>query len=261
MNKIAWKLIICGALINLESSAEDVKFLSSAHTFSNFEECVEIIESKFSNLKNNFKNLEKKISNNQVYNTAQTLEKHKVELEDQITELKKIKTGIDDLELPKKIEELNQFLLKIKSISLNINPKENISKNQKSYFINQKSIEVFEKNLDGLNKALQNSRTRFNAILNKGSKIFDNAENKKLFNPNKERSPNLKKLFKRIYDARYPEALTAWEELKYTPSSEYKENLSKFTEKVDLLLQDVRNTKTYIKSLNNQNKKGYASNS
>ncbi len=233
MKKITYTLIIiCGTLLNFESNGKNYEpsplsssdYYSSADFRSDF--------AKFS------KNLE---------------------------ELKKIKADLDNMRFSQKINELIKCLTKISNILSDINRRQNqiqtngtsegekIDKNQRSYYANQTSVEIFEKDLRGFNSALQSRETRFNTILNKGNKIFDNKENARLFAPGKKISSDLKRLFEQIHNTRYPEALSAWSEIKNTPITDKKldEKLNNFRKKVGLLYRDVQKIKPLTKSNKN----------
>ncbi len=148
----------------------------------------------------------------------------------QITELKSIRTNLNKLKLLEKINELIKCLTEIKNMLLNISIEKNFNKSQKPYFENQTVI----KNLKDVNTALQNPGTRFNTILNKGSKIFDNEETDKLFN-HKNIPSDLKNS--------YSNALNAWKEIKRMPISDekYDKKLNNFKEKIRLLYQNIQN--------------------
>ena len=225
MKKITYGLIICGTLLNFESNGESSEFSSAADYSS----------SDFAKFSENF------------------------------AEFKKIKADLDNMKFSQKINELEKCLAKIENIlsdlirrhnrvqhqteANKISDEQNPNKIQKSHYENQESVEIFEKNLRGFNSALQNPKTRFNTILNKGNKIFDNEENSQLFSLNSKISPDLKELFEQIRDTRYPEALSAWLEIKYMPSTDEKldEKLNNFKEKVGLLYKDVQKIKTRTK--------------
>lgn len=234
MRKITYTLIIiCGALLNFESNGKNYE-LSSSDYYSSAD-----FRSDFAKFS---KNLE---------------------------ELKKIKADLDNMKFSQKINELIKCLTRISNILSDINRRQNqiqprvkesqiydekiLNKNTNLHYENRVSIEAFEKDLRGFNSALQSRETRFNTILNKGNKIFDNEENARLFAPGKKISSDLKRLFEQIHNTRYPEALSAWSEIKNTPITDKKldEKLNNFRKKVGLLYRDVQKIKPLTKSNKN----------
>lgn len=245
MKKATYGLIICGMLLNFESNGRNSEFSSTDnYSSADFSSDFDSDFAKFS---------------------------------ESLAEFKKIKADLDSMKFSQKINELEKCITEISNILSGINHRQNrfqhqaeeteisdgknLNKIQKSYYENQESVEIFEKNLRGFNLALQNPKTRFNTILNKGNKIFDNEKNKELFSPGGKIPSDLKNLFEQIYDTRYPEALKAWLEIKYMPSTDkkYDEKLNNFREKVELLFRYVQKIKTRTKSNKNSTAKNSVS--
>lgn len=232
MKKTTCSLIICGMLLNFESDGKNYEF-SSASYYSSAD-----FRSDFTKFSENFAEF-KKIK----------LNLNNTNFQQKINELEKCLNRIDDI-LSDIIRRQGQNRVYSRINETKISDGKQADKNQKSYYENQAFVETFEKDLRGFNSALQSRQTRFNTILNKGHKIFDNEKNAQLFNPNKKISSDLKELFKKIHDTRYPEALSAWSEIKYMPITDEKfdKKLNNFKEKVGLLYRDVQKIKPPTKS-------------
>jgi len=234
MKKTTCGLIICGILLNFESDGKNYENEFSSDSYYSSAD----FRSDFTKFSENFAEF-KKIKSN-INNTNFT---------QKIKELEKCLTKIDDA-LSDIIRRQRQNRIYPRINETKISNGKQSGKNQKSYYENHAFVETFEKDLRGFNSALQNRQTRFNTILNKGHKIFDNEKNAQLFNPNKKISSDLKDLFKQIHNTRYPEALNAWLEIKYMPITDEKfdKKLNNFKEKVGLLYRDVQKIKPLTKS-------------
>ncbi len=210
------------SLENTKTIFDNMKFMEHSSTSEN--------KTKASNLISNFRNLQEE------------LETFKRKLESCIISLENIKTIFDNIKFSEKTKKLKESLHKLEIMSSSINSQQNqltetelseeTELNQKAYYENLKSIKDFTKNLKGFYQALQNSGTRFNAILNKGHKLFDDEENKQLFKL-KTTPSNLK--------APYFNALNAWLEIKYMSNTDadFDTNLNNFKTKIKSLYENL----------------------
>lgn len=168
---------------------------------------------------------------------AESLKKAMVDwnnkLVDQIDELEQIMKDFENLEMEKKIKQLNEYRVKLGNMSMNMTRKIsqiqiNRRKAEKAQKKEQKqqaermmksidwqAIKKYnDEDLSAFVQAVRNYKLRLSVVQRYGKKCFEDQDGSALFDPGQKMEPSLKGLCKQINQVRFPEAIKVWSEIK-----------------------------------------------